>query len=115
MTAQQVGLAVLIGVIDIVCVAELKKEIGLHTIDAGDITAPYRVGATGAVSLLTETYAYWIQEDNGPGSDSLGGVAAWVSALFGGQVSIAALRSANALDDDSLHTGQVLAIPLSAR
>lgn len=49
------------------------------------------VGFTGAVSLLTETYAYWVQEDDGPGSASLGGVAAWVSALFGGQVSIAGL------------------------
>jgi N-acetylmuramoyl-L-alanine amidase len=31
------------------------------------------------------------------------------------QVSIAALRNANSLDDDRLHTGQVLAIPMQGR
>jgi GAF domain-containing protein len=49
------------------------------------------VGAAGAVSLVTEAYAFWVQEDDGPGSASLGGVAAWASTLFGGQVVIAGL------------------------
>ena len=49
------------------------------------------VGAFGAVSLVTEAYAYWVQESDGPGSASLGGVAAWVSTLFGGQIIIAAI------------------------
>ena len=37
------------------------------------------VGATSAVSLLTEAYAYWVQEADGPGSAALGGVAGWLS------------------------------------
>jgi signal transduction histidine kinase len=49
------------------------------------------VGITSAVSLLTEAYAYWVQESGGPGSSSLGGVAAWISSLLGGQLSIAGL------------------------
>ncbi|MGY2704468.1 hypothetical protein [Nocardioides sp. HB32] len=49
------------------------------------------VGTAGAVSLVTEAYAYWVQEGDGPGSASLGGVAAWVSTLTGGQVEIAGL------------------------
>lgn len=49
------------------------------------------VGTLGAVSLVTEAYAYWVQEADGPGSASLGGVAAWVSTLTGGQLEIAGL------------------------
>ncbi|MBA2955893.1 hypothetical protein GON03_16275 [Nocardioides sp. MAH-18] len=49
------------------------------------------VGAIGAVSLATEAYAYWIQEDDGPGSAAVGGVFAWISTLCGGQVIIAGL------------------------
>ena len=49
------------------------------------------VGTAGAVSLLTEAYAFWVQESGGPGPAVLGGVAAWVSTLSGGQVSIAGL------------------------
>ena len=47
------------------------------------------VGIVSAISLLTEAYAYWVQEADGPGRDSLGGVAAWISALLGGQLAIA--------------------------
>ena len=32
------------------------------------------VGTAGAVSLVAEAYAYWVQEGDGPGSASLGGV-----------------------------------------
>ncbi len=49
------------------------------------------IGIFSAVSLCAEAYAYWVQEADGPGSDSMGGVAAWISALFGGQLAIAAL------------------------
>jgi hypothetical protein len=49
------------------------------------------IGVFSSVSLLAEAYAYWVQEADGPGSDSLGSVAAWVSALFGGQLAIGAL------------------------
>lgn len=49
------------------------------------------VGVVGAVSLVTEAYAFWVQEDDGPGPALLGDVAAWVSTLFGGQVVIGGL------------------------
>jgi GAF domain-containing protein len=49
------------------------------------------VGAIGAVSLVTEAYAFWVQETDGPGPALLGGIAAWVSTLFGGQVIIGGL------------------------
>ena len=49
------------------------------------------VGTVGAVSLVTESYAYWVQEADGPGPASLGGAAAWVSMLTGGQLEIAGL------------------------
>ena len=49
------------------------------------------VGTAGSVSLLTESYAYWVQEAGGPGSASLGGVSSWISALLGGQLAIAGM------------------------
>ncbi len=49
------------------------------------------VGSAGAVSLLTEAYAYWVQEADGPGPAGLAGVSAWVSSLLGGQLLIAAM------------------------
>jgi signal transduction histidine kinase len=49
------------------------------------------VGVFTSLSLLTEAYAYWTLEEDGPGSDALGGVSAWVSQVFGGQVVIALL------------------------
>ena len=49
------------------------------------------VGTTTAVSLLTESYAYWVQEAGGPGSASLGGVSSWISALLGGQLAISGM------------------------
>ena len=49
------------------------------------------VGAIGSVSLVAEAYAYWVQEDDGPGSASLGGVSAWIAALCGGQLIIGGL------------------------
>src|SRR4029079_19159159 len=58
------------------------------------------VGTMGAVSLVTEAYAYWVQESDGPGSASLGGVAAWVSTLFGGRISVAAIALMSLLAPD---------------
>jgi hypothetical protein len=49
------------------------------------------VGVFASVSLVTESYAYWVQEAEGPDTRALGGVAAWLSQLFGGQVVIALL------------------------
>ena len=49
------------------------------------------VGAAGAVSLVSEAYAFWVQENDGPGPAALGGVAAWVATLFGGQVVLAGI------------------------
>ncbi|MFC7495067.1 MULTISPECIES: GAF domain-containing protein [unclassified Nocardioides] len=49
------------------------------------------IGAIGSVSLVAEAYAYWVQEDDGPGSASLGGVSAWIAALCGGQLIIGGL------------------------
>jgi hypothetical protein len=47
------------------------------------------IGLLTSISLLAEAWAYWAQEANGPGSQELGGVAAWVSQLFGGQIVVA--------------------------
>ena len=49
------------------------------------------VGTLGALSLVTEAYAFWVQEADGPGSASVGGVAAWLSTVFGGQLIIAGI------------------------
>jgi MFS family permease len=49
------------------------------------------MGTSGSVSLLAEAYAYWVQEADGPGSYALGGVAAWLSTLLGGQLLIGVL------------------------
>ena len=49
------------------------------------------VGVTSAISLVAEAFAYWVQESDGPDMPSLGGVAAWLSALLGGQLAIAGL------------------------
>jgi hypothetical protein len=46
------------------------------------------VGILTAVSLLTEGYAYWVQESDGPGSATLASVSAWVAQLCGGQVVV---------------------------
>ena len=49
------------------------------------------VGATGAFSLLTESYGIWVVPEDGPGSRSLAGVSGWLSALLGGQLAIGGL------------------------
>jgi hypothetical protein len=49
------------------------------------------VGVAGSLSLVTEAYAYWVQEAGGPGPESLASVAAWLSALLGGQLETAAI------------------------
>ena len=49
------------------------------------------IGPTSAVSLVTEAYALWVVHEGGPGPSSLGGLAGWVSSLFGGQLAIAGL------------------------
>lgn len=48
-------------------------------------------GFLASISLLTEAYSVWVITADGPGSRSLGGVAGWISALLGGQLSLAAL------------------------
>jgi hypothetical protein len=47
------------------------------------------IGLLTSISLLAEAWAYWVQESDGPGSQELGSVAAWVSQLFGGQIVVA--------------------------
>ena len=49
------------------------------------------VGIDGALTLLTEAYAFWVQEADGPGGSELAAVSAWVSTLLGGQFLIAVL------------------------
>jgi GAF domain-containing protein len=49
------------------------------------------VGVTGAFSLLAESYSIWVIDAGGPGSRSMGGVAGWVSSLFGGQLALGGL------------------------
>ncbi len=49
------------------------------------------VGVAGAVSLLGEGYAFWVQESDGPGSDEVASIAAWIATLLGGQLEIALL------------------------
>ncbi|HEY0473848.1 MAG TPA: hypothetical protein VGD34_19395 [Kribbella sp.] len=48
-------------------------------------------GFLASISLLTEAYSVWVITADGPGSRGLGGVAGWISALLGGQLSLAAL------------------------
>jgi hypothetical protein len=47
------------------------------------------IGVLTSISLLTEAWAFWVLEEDGPGPEELGRVAAWVSQLCGGQVSVA--------------------------
>jgi hypothetical protein len=49
------------------------------------------VGAFTSVSLVTESYAYWVQQGGGPDTPDLAGVAAWLANLFGGQIVVALL------------------------
>ena len=53
--------------------------------------AAHAVAPPGPSRCCTEAYAYWVQEAGGPGPAELGGVAAWISSLLGGQVAIAAM------------------------
>lgn len=48
------------------------------------------VGTASALSLLAEAYAYWVLEADGPGTQAMGSVSAWISSLLGGQLAIAA-------------------------
>jgi len=48
-------------------------------------------GVVGAASILLETYAFWGQEADGPGPDSLAAVSAWLATLLGGQLIIGGL------------------------
>lgn len=48
-------------------------------------------GGASAVALVSEAYAYWVQEADGPGPDGLAGVAAWLATLLGGQLVIGGL------------------------
>ena len=49
------------------------------------------VGISTALSLLSEAYAFWVLESDGPGSLTAGGIAAWIAQLFGGQIVVAVL------------------------
>lgn len=49
------------------------------------------VGTVSGLSILTEAYAYWAFEADGPGTSELAGVSAWVSSLMGGQLAIAGM------------------------
>jgi signal transduction histidine kinase len=49
------------------------------------------IGFVSSISLVTETYSFAQSEGSASGPDSVGHVAGWVSALTGGQVSIAGL------------------------
>lgn len=49
------------------------------------------IGFLSSISLLTEAYSVWVATADGPGSRSLGGISGWISALSGGQLSLAAL------------------------
>jgi hypothetical protein len=46
------------------------------------------IGVLTSISLLTEAWSFWVLEEDGPGPRALGNVAAWVSQLAGGQLSI---------------------------
>jgi signal transduction histidine kinase len=48
-------------------------------------------GFLSSISLLTEAYGVWVVSADGPGSRSLGGIAGWIAALLGGQLSLALL------------------------
>ena len=48
-------------------------------------------GVTAAISLLLEAYSVWVLTAGGPGSPAVGGVTGWISALLGGQLSLAVL------------------------
>jgi len=48
-------------------------------------------GVDAAISMLTEAYNVWATTAGGPGSHSGGAVAGWISALLGGQLSLAIL------------------------
>ncbi|WP_298514175.1 hypothetical protein [uncultured Nocardioides sp.] len=49
------------------------------------------IGIFTSFSVLSEAYAYWVQESDGPDTPTLASVAAWVAQLFGGQLAIALL------------------------
>ncbi len=49
------------------------------------------IGFTGAISLVTEAYSIWVIDGGGQGSDSMAGIAGWISALVGGTFAIAAI------------------------
>src|SRR3954470_12524436 len=46
-------------------------------------------GLSTSISLLSEAYAYWVLESDGPGTREMGRVCAWLAQLFGGQVVVA--------------------------
>jgi hypothetical protein len=46
------------------------------------------VGVAGAFSLVTEAYAVWVLDNDGPGSRVGAGISGWLSSLLGGQLAI---------------------------
>ena len=49
------------------------------------------VGTFTSLSLVTESYAYWVQQGGGPDTPDLAGLAAWLSYVFGGRIVVALL------------------------
>ncbi len=49
------------------------------------------VAGTASISLATEAYAIWVLDDEGPGPESAGHLAAWVSLLFNAPMAITAI------------------------
>jgi signal transduction histidine kinase len=49
------------------------------------------IGFLSAIALLAESYGIWVTEEGGPGSQTVGGAAFWLSILLGGQLAIAGL------------------------
>jgi hypothetical protein len=46
------------------------------------------VGTAGAFSLVTEAYATWVLDNDGPGSRVGAGISGWLSSLVGGQLAV---------------------------
>lgn len=75
------------------------------------------VGGLGAISSLAEAWAYWVQQSDGPGPQSLAGVCAWVASLLGGRLLLALIALMYLLAPDGLFTSRrwryVAAIPVA--
>jgi len=64
------------------------------------------VGVLTAITMISEAWAYWVQQEDGPGPQALGGVAAWLSQLCGGQIIIALIGLLYLLAPDGHFAGR---------